>query len=200
MNFKKFKGASVIISSIMLIGVLLIVTSTVYTWGMPIIQRNMDKPTLYKAEKFLTKLDKKIDEVVKLGSIEEITFNIPGKIRIDAKNNTIEFSVQTKTAIYGRGQFTCFSKSCNTTGGEFGKDSYSVTGAYVHMLDDYASLTTYKIIYRNLTKSDGSVYLLDIVTPYNATIIGSENSKIIISKIGEKRGPLTKTLVLIDIR
>ncbi len=200
MNSRKFKGASVVISSIMLIGVLLVITSIAYTWGMPMIQRNMDKPTLYKAENFLTKLDKKVDEVAKLGSIEEITFNIPGEIKIDAKNNTIEFSVQTETAIYGGGQFICFSKSCNTTWGEFGIDSYSVTGAYVHMLDDYASITTYKIIYRNLTKSDGSVYLLDIVTVSNATIIGSENSKIVISKIGEERGALTKTLVLVDIR
>ncbi len=200
MNSRKFKGVAPIISSILIVGILAVLTFSAYQWGMPMIQKNIDITTLNKAENFLRKLDNSISDITKTGGTDELIFNLPGEINIEPEKNTIEFSLKTSGSIYMQGGSVCFSKNCNSTEGTWGKDSYSVISAQVDQFDKYAAMTTYKIIYRNLTREEGRVYLLDIVTPGNATIVGSENSKILIEKIGEERGDVTKTIVKLDIR
>ena len=199
MRTKIFKGLAPIISSIIIIGILAVITGIAYEWGMPMIQKNIDAITLNKAEDFLRQLDKKIDDVAKLGGTEELIFNLPGEISINPENNTIEFYLRTSGSIYTEGRFVCFSRNCNLTNGTWGKDSYSVIGAQVDQFEEYATRTTYKIIYRNLT-SDTKTYILDIVTSGNATLVGSENSRLLIKKIGEERGKITKTIIWLDIR
>jgi len=198
MKIKKFKGMAPLISSILIVGILAVITLIAYEWGMPMIQKNIDITTLNKAENFLRQLDKKIDDVAKLGGNEELIFNLPGEITINPENNIIEFYLKTSGSIYMQGGFVCFSKNCNPEG-TWGKDSYSIIGAQVDQFDEYATITTYKIIYRNLT-SDTKTYILDIVTPRNATLVGSENSRLLIKKIGEERGTITKTIIWLDIR
>ncbi len=200
MNSRKFKGVAPLISSILIVGILAILTFIAYQWGMPMIQKNIDITTLNKAEDFLRKLDNSISDITRTGGTEELIFNLPGEINIEPEKNTIEFSLKTGGSIYVQGGSVCFSRNCNPTEGTWGKDSYSVISAQVDQFEKYATITTYKIIYRNLTREDGRVYLLDIVTPGNATIVGSENSKISIEKIGEERGDVTKTIVKLDIR
>jgi len=199
MKIKKFKGMSPLISSILIVGILAVITLIAYEWGMPMIQKNIDITTLNKAENFLRQLDKKIDDVAKLGGNEELIFNLPGEITINPENNIIEFYLKTSGSIYMQGGFVCFSRNCNLTNGIWGKDSYSVIGVQVDQFEEYATITTYKIIYRNLT-SDTKTYILDIVTPRNATLVGSENSRLLIKKIGEERGTITKTIIWLDIR
>ena len=199
MRTKRFKGLAPIISSIIIIGILAVLTGIAYEWGMPMIQKNIDAITLNKAEDFLRQLDKKIDDVAKLGGTEELIFNLPGEISINPENNTIEFSLKTRGSIYTEEGFVCFSRNCNLTNGIWGKDSYSVIGVQVDQFEEYATITTYKIIYRNLT-SDTKTYILDIVTPGNATMVGSENSRLLIKKLGEERGKITKTIIWLDIR
>ena len=199
MKIKKFKGMSPLISSILIVGILAVITLIAYEWGMPMIQKNIDITTLNKAENFLRQLDKKIDDVAKLGGNEELIFNLPGEITINPENNIIEFYLKTSGSIYMQGGFVCFSRNCNLTNGIWGKDSYSVIGVQVDQFGEYATITTYKIIYRNLT-SDTKTYILDVVTPQNVTLVGSENSRLLIKKIGEERGKITKTIIWLDIR
>ncbi|RLJ02614.1 MAG: hypothetical protein DRP10_00575 [Candidatus Aenigmatarchaeota archaeon] len=199
MKIKKFKGITPLISSILIVGILAIITGLAYEWGMPMIQKNIDITTLNKAENFLRELDKKIDDVAKLGGSEELIFNLPGEITINPENNTIEFFLKTSGSIYMQGGFVCFSRNCNLTNGIWGKDSYSVIGVQVDQFEEYATITTYKIIYRNLT-SDTKTYILDVVTPQNVTLVGSENSRLLIKKLGEERGKITKTIIWLDIR
>jgi len=199
MKIKKFKGITPLISSILIVGILAVITGIAYEWGMPMIQKNIDITTLNKAENFLRELDKKIDDVAKLGGSEELIFNLPGEITINPENNTIEFFLKTSGSIYMQGGFVCFSRNCNLTNGIWGKDSYSVIGVQVDQFEEYATITTYKIIYRNLT-SDTKTYILDVVTPQNVTLVGSENSRLLIKKLGEERGKITKTIIWLDIR
>ena len=202
MNNRKFKGMAPLISSILLIGILAILVSIAYQWGTPMIQKNIDTTTLYKAEDFLRKLDKKIDDVARLGGTEELIFNMPGEININPENNIIKFSLKTGGSIYRQGGFVCFNRNCNPTG-TWGEDSYSIIGAQVDTFEKYATITTYKIIYRNLTREEGfnkKTYFLDITTPGNTTLIGSKNSRLLIEKIGEKRGAVTKTIIKLDIK
>lgn len=192
-----------LISSILIVGILAILTFIAYQWGMPMIQKNIDITTLNKAENFLRKLDNSISDIAKTGGTEELTFNLPGEININPENNTIEFYLKTTGSIYMQGGFVCFSRNCNLTEGTWGKDSYSVIGAQVDQFEKYATITTFSITYRNLTRGEGfnkKTYFLDIVTPGNATIVGSENSKLLIEKIGEERGDVTKTIIELDIR
>ena len=203
MNNRKFKGASPIISSILTIGILAIITGIAYQWGMPMIQKNIDITTLNKAENFLRNLDDSVSDIAKTGGTEELIFNLPGEININPENNTIKFSLRTSGSIYMQGGIICFNRNCNLTEGTWGKDSYSVINAQVYQFEEYATITTYSIIYRNLTRGKGfnkKIYLLDIVTPGNATIVGSENSRISIEKIGEERGDVTKTIIKLDIK
>jgi hypothetical protein len=64
--------------------------------------------------------------------------------------------------------------------------------------DQNYALTKYSIIFRNLTAGN-LIYSRDLVTPRNATLTGSKNAKLIITKIGEERGNTTKTIIKIDL-
>ena len=194
-----FKGVAPLVTSILIVGVLAAVTLIAYQWGMPLIKKNIDMSTLNRAENFLRQLDNEIYEVVKTGGTKELTFNIPGDIRINPENNTIEFSLKTSGSIYSSGKFVCLSRDCNLTEGNWENSTYSVIGVQADQFEEYAAITTYKIIYRNLTREDGRVYTLDIVTPGNITIVGSEDCIILITRLGEETGAITKTLVELDI-
>jgi hypothetical protein len=197
-HYSKLKGIEPIISSILIIGVLAAVTGIAYQWGMPMMQKNVGKTELFSAENFLKTLDKKIDDIAKTGGSEEVVFNVPGHITIDPENDRIDFTMDTGGSIYAPGGFICFSRNCDLDTGIWGVDGYSVTGAQVLQSTDSYAQTRYSIIFRNLT-ADQYTYIRDIVTPFNATLSGSENARLLITKIGEQRGNVTKTIIKIDL-
>ncbi|MCD6274525.1 MAG: hypothetical protein J7J15_00655 [Candidatus Aenigmarchaeota archaeon] len=204
MDNKKFKGVTPVISSILIIGVLAVITGIAYQQGIPMIQKHIDTTSLHKAEKFLRELDNSISDIARTGGTKELIFDLPGEIKIDPEKNTIEFSLKTSGSIYMRGGFICLNRNgnCNLNDGVWGKDSYSIIGAQTDLFDEYAVLTTYKIMYRKLIRGEGynkKIYQLDIVTSKNVTVVGSKNSKILIEKIGEERGDIIKTIIKLDI-
>ncbi|MGC9310743.1 MAG: hypothetical protein ACP5E4_03400 [Candidatus Aenigmatarchaeota archaeon] len=194
----KLKGIAPLMSTILIVGVLAAVTGIAYQWGMPMMQKNVGKTDLYAAETFLRELDNKIDEVSKSGGSEEIYFNIPGEITVDPVRDRVEFGLETSGSIYSIGGFICFTRNCDLDEGKWGDDSYSVIGAQVIQSEGNYALTRYSLTYRNLT-ANGITYVRDIATSYNATITGSENSRLLITKVGETRGNVTSTIIKIDL-
>jgi hypothetical protein len=194
----KLKGIEPVISGILIIGVLAVISGVAYQWGMPIMQKNVGTTQLHSSEDFARMLDKKIDDVAKSGGSDELTFSIPGQITIKPLEDRIDFTVETSGSIYSSGGFVCFSRNCDLNSGIWGVDGYSVIGAQVSTSDQNYALTKYSIIFRNLT-ADKLTYSRDLVTPRNATLTGSENSKLTITKIGEVRGNTTTTIIKIDL-
>ena len=194
----KLKGIEPVISGILIVGVLAVVTGIAYQWGMPLMQKNVGTTELHSAEDFERTLDKKIDDVAKNGGSDEITFNSQGQILVNPTDDRIDFTIETSGSIYSPGGFVCFSRNCYLQTGVWGEDGYSVIGAQVSASDQNYALTKYSIIFRNLTAGN-LIYSRDLVTPRNATLTGSKNAKLIITKIGEERGNTTKTIIKIDL-
>jgi hypothetical protein len=117
---------------------------------------------------------------------------------IDPTNDRIDCTIDTGGSIYAPGGFICFSRNCDLDEGIWGVDGYSVIGAQVVQSSDSYAQTKYSIIFRNLT-ADQYTYVRDIVTPFNATLNGGENARLLITKIGEQRGNVTKTIIKIDL-
>ncbi|MBN2095258.1 MAG: hypothetical protein JW727_04370 [Candidatus Aenigmarchaeota archaeon] len=196
----KRKGIAPVISTIMIIGVLAGITGLAYQWGMPMMQKNVGTTELYSAENFLKNLDKKIDDIAKNGGSEEVVFSVPGELHIDPIEDRIDFSVETSGSIYAPGGFICFTRNCDLDEGVWGEDTYSVIGAQVSQGDDRYAMTTYSVILRNLSAGSGTyIYSRDIVTPFNVTLVGSEGARMLITKLGEERGNVTRTIIKIDL-
>jgi hypothetical protein len=195
---KRLKGIEPVISGILIIGVLAVITGVSYQWGMPLMQKNVGTTELHSAEDFARLLDKKIDDIAKNGGSDEITFTSPGQIVVSPLEDRIDFTIETSGSIYSQGGFVCFSRNCDLQNGVWGEDGYSVIGAQVSASDQNYALTKYSVIFRNLT-AENLVYSRDIVTPRNATLAGSKNARLIITKIGEERGNTTKTIIKIDL-
>lgn len=200
---RKLKGLEPVISTLLIIGVLAAASFTAYEWGMPIMQKNVDKTQLYSAETFTSMLDKKIDDVARNGGSDEVIFNIPGQLVINPTEDKIEFTVESSGSLYSPGGFVCFSENCDLKKGVWGTDSYSVIGSEVALADQGYSFTRYSIIFRNLTSGSATIgnqiYVRDIVTPSNTILTGSEGAKILITKVGEERGNPIKTIIKIDL-
>jgi len=195
---RKLKGLEPIISTILIIGVLSFASLMAYQWGMPMMEKNVDKTKLYNAETFLRTLDQKIDDVSKNGGSDQIVFDVPGEISVDPANEKIEFTLETTGSIYAPGGFACFSRNCDLAGGIWGQDTYSVLGAEVIQTNDRYAITKYELIFRNLSVGNYT-YLRDIVTVSNTTIPGSKGTRILVTKVGEERGNPVKTIIKIDL-
>lgn len=201
---RKIKGLAPLISTILIVGILAVLTFSAYYWGKPIIEKNVDITTLNKAEEFLRNLDRRIDSIAKYGGTDEIIYRLSGEIEVNPQENKIEFFVDTVGTIYSPNTFVCFSRNCDLQEGNWGEDSYSVIGVYVYQNTSELTSNHYKIIYRNLTAYENGnkkTYMVDLITTGNLTLVGSKDSKIIIRRIGIKRNnDVTKTVVEIDIR
>lgn len=199
MREKNLKGITPVISTIMLIGILSVITFSAYQWGLPLIDKSMSNSILLNAESFLGIVDQEIYQIAKSGGSKEILFDLPGDIRVYPNENKIEFSLATEGSIYMQGGAICLSLSCDKTPGIFGEDSYSVLEVESQQLGDQNTVTAYTLTYRNLTSSSRT-YELDIVTPGNAILTGSKNSRLIITKSGEIKSGVVRTIIEIGIR
>lgn len=145
------KSISPILSSIIIIGIYLLLIFAAYNWGMPMAEKNVDLPTLTKSESFLFSLSEKIDKVISHKNKEEIIFDLPGEIYIDAQEDQIYFSILTRGTIYSSNSSVCFSKNCNSTG-TLGKDAFYSREVKVSESRSGRSATnTYYLKFRNLT-------------------------------------------------
>jgi hypothetical protein len=180
------KGAFTITSSMLIIFIYIVLVFSVLLWGIPIIEKNQDHYLLEESEKFLFSIDKKLENVVKLGGTEEFSFNLPGKIYIDADKDVILFQVKTIGYKYYTKNFTCLSENCSLSKDTSDEDTFMALKAEVYTFQDKA-ITLFILSPRN-TKLSNNIHTIDIITPKNETLIGGENSRYIIRNLGESLG------------
>jgi hypothetical protein len=194
------KGISPILSSILILGIYASLIFMTYNFGNPIVEKNIDITILQKAEDFLYKLARKINEVRTLGIKKEIIFDLPGEIVVDAQYDKIYYQLKRSTSLYKAQNFTCLSKSCNLTLGTLGEDNFLILKAKTYKFED-KFISFYFLETRNLT--DGkNIYKIDLITPGNVTLAGKEKAKLIIKSTGteiKNSGGNKIVTILIDI-
>ncbi|OYT43644.1 MAG: hypothetical protein B6U88_00415 [Candidatus Aenigmarchaeota archaeon ex4484_56] len=189
------KGISDIISTILIVNVLIVITTLVYFWGMPIIEKNIDLSTLTKGEDFLKLLDSELVDIARKGGSTRITFPFSGIIKINSTGNYIEYTIESTGVLYNPGSYVCFNKNCDIEVGEWGNDTYSVRRVVTKDMDNKHFETIYSVYFRNLTYED-KIYRINLKTQNNITLTGSKGSQILISKNGER---IEGNSIIIDI-
>ena len=185
------KGISAVVSGILIISLYLFLTLVALKWAVPIYQKNMGNLDLKKAEYSIYLLKEKIDRAIKLGSVEQYIFDIPGKIEIDAGRDEIVFTLKTRISKYGN-NFTCLSENCEQQG-ILGKDDFFILKANSYKFEDRA-IIVYVLKFRDLL-TDSELYKIDLVTEGNATLKYIGKSKFIIKNLGERKESQNTTLI-----
>ncbi len=95
------KAQQDIIAPILMVGVLVAVVTSVYMWGLPLIEKNKDLVYLERAESLMREIPDKIRIVASSGGTESILFDLPS--RFEFSDGTITFRIQTKGTKYAIG-------------------------------------------------------------------------------------------------
>ena len=152
---------------------------------MPMAEKTIDMPTLTKSESFLLSLSDKIDKVINYENKEELIFDLPGRIYIDAREDQIYYSVLTQGTIYSSNSSICLTRSCASVG-TFGEEKFYFGGVSVSSsLSGRSATNTYYLRFRNLT-CKGSLYNIDLITYGNSTLVGEKDTKLIIRNLGRQ--------------
>ena len=146
-------------------------------------QRNLDVLNLDKAEDSIHLLKDKIDRTLKLNSVEQYIFDIPGKIEVDPNKDQIIFTLKSAASRYDFRNYTCLVENCS----EYGKigEDFIILKAKAYRFENRL-IVTYTLKFRNLIK-DNETYKIDLITSENKTLNGRENSKFIIKNLGEEK-------------
>jgi hypothetical protein len=178
------KGAFTLISAILIAAIYIFLAFLALKWAIPIFQKNLEILNLNRAEELAYLLGDKIDRTIKLGSIEEFIFDLPGEIKINAEKDEITFTLKSASYRYSSSNFTCLIENCSSQG-SIGEEDFFILEARTYKFED-RSIIIYLLKFRNLTDTS-QFYKIDLVTPKNITLNGKERSKFIIENLGEKR-------------
>ena len=181
------KGVSAIISAILLVSIYSSLAIAAFQWGMPIIMENKDLTTINKAEGFLHRLDSKIGRVAKMNGIEEIRFDLPGKIYIEPENDTIRFCINTKRYKQYPENYTCISENCDKFVNSSELDSFFVLKVRLYKSTDRA-ITEY-VLEPRIIKRGNDTYTLDIVYSGKEILVGESRTNIVIRNSGTVKKP-----------
>ncbi len=147
------KGQSEVVSAVLISGILISMVSTVYFWGLPLINKSRDTSSLTNAESFMLSLDKSIKDIAAAapGSRENIRMSSPGLIRVSS--DKIIYSVQTEGTIYATDAAIPLgsTKNCDSnSAGEFGVDEPAVICVNSNQISQTDYTNVYSLSYRSL--------------------------------------------------
>lgn len=192
------KGQQDVISTILISGVLIGVVSSVYFWGIPLIQKNQDISTLKTAEDFMYSLNEKIKFVANNGGKDQIFVNVPGLLEFDSE--IIELSVNTQGTIYATDVEIPLKKNeCTRIEGTWGVHESSVVCVKSRKLakDQYKTIYTLNFIKLNVVDSGY------ITGSYKIRLIGDgvagDEHIINIENAGVEKGDVTETKILLTV-
>src|SRR3989344_9317294 len=97
------------ISVILLTGILIVTVSSIYFWGVPLIQKNKDVALLENSETFMLNLAESIKYVANNPGREQVRFNVDGVMKFES--GSIELQVETGGTIYEAGGFIPLGKN-----------------------------------------------------------------------------------------
>ncbi|MFH0832568.1 MAG: hypothetical protein V1900_02525 [Candidatus Aenigmatarchaeota archaeon] len=189
------------ISVILISGVLIGVVSSVYFWGVPLIEKNMDISTVVNSKRFMEDLNEKIKYVANSGGKDTITITVPGTVTFDG--TTIELSVETKGTLYDLGGWIPLGKNtCTLNDGSWGVDNPATICVRSSQIGERSYRNVHVLKFITLYDNEGlESYKIELS---GSPAVGGENHNIIIENNGisqERVGgrDLIKTLVTFRI-
>lgn len=195
------KGQQQVITIIMLSGILIGVVSSVYFWGIPLIQKNRDVSVQESSETFMKNLNEKIKDVANIGGKEEIRIPIDGTIVFNATDQSLIFEIKTDGSIYAANAiFPLEGKDCVLAEGEWGQDEPESLCVYSRTLDS-KYIIQYILKYRTLSVEEVGLekksYKIELSGESQR---GGKDHRIILERGGIlEEGNLIKTVILISI-
>ncbi|MCD6381769.1 MAG: hypothetical protein J7L43_02210 [Candidatus Aenigmarchaeota archaeon] len=178
------KGQQQILTPILVVLIMISIITSVYLWGLPIIQKNRDIAVLRKAEDFMKTLDDKIKYVANTQSKDSI--DIPdGQVTFDPDNQTITLELYTKGTIYATGAPIYFVRNASDPG-VWGVDEPELFWVECRDLGgQYYTLYTLK--YRTLiAPGTSNQYKIDLVSDVVNKQIAGKGHRIYIEYRGTK--------------
>lgn len=142
----KMKGVAEALTAVVMTGVLIGVVSSVYFWGLPLIQKNKDISTLQSSERFMNSLASTIKEVANVPGRQKLTISVPGLVNFDGAK--FQLTVNTDGTIYStEGAIPLGRNECSPNTGTWGVQDYAtlcVTSSKAG--DKFESIYTLKFI------------------------------------------------------
>ncbi|MBI2173184.1 MAG: hypothetical protein HYT73_03180 [Candidatus Aenigmarchaeota archaeon] len=174
------KGQTQAISLVLISGILIGVVSSVYFWGLPLIQKNQDISILQNSEQFMKALNEKVKNVANNGGRDKLTITVSGIFRFDpADSGLFSYSVETDGTIYATNAEIPLSRNpCSAQSGEWGKKDPEVL--CVKSIGDARYTTTYTLRYIRLDSGSRS-FRIKLDGPRSAA---GETHDVIIENVG----------------
>ena len=149
------------ISVILLTGILIVTVSSIYFWGIPLIQKNKDIALQENAENFMRNLAERAKYIANNPGREQIRLDIDGVLRYDG--DSIELEVETKGTIYEAGGFIPLGKNnCFDTNGTWGVNTPETLCVKSQLIGERSYLTTYKLNFVRLDTSGADAFKIQL--------------------------------------
>lgn len=174
------KGQTQAISLVLISGILIGVVSSVYFWGLPLIQKNRDISLLENSEQMVKSLNEKVKNVANNGGRDKITITGPGIMRFDpAEGGLFTYTLDTDGTVYATNAEIPLGRNfCSSQSGEWGKKDSEVI--CVKSIGESRYTTTYSLRYLRLDAGSRS-FLLKLQGERAAS---GESHDIIIESVG----------------
>lgn len=190
------KGQQEALTAILISGILISVVGSVYFWGLPMIQKNMDVSTLENSESFVKTVNDKIKYIANNGGRDQVRITVPGTVTFDG--GKIELSVETKGTIYATSALIPFGKNdCTAQEGSWGINDPETLCVTSVKLSDQKYLTKYDVNYIELKTSGIKSYQIELTGPTSSG--GTDHVINIENKGTEEDINLIKTKIAINI-
>ena len=215
------KAQSDIISALIIIIIVLTLVGTVYTWGLPLIQKRQDTTKVDRLYSYFStdnpnSLTRKIEYIANNGGEETFSIDMDGIwilhtcpvgegdncLDTTDANNSLEFTTFSKVSNIGvnAGWISLSGSSCPPNVGDVGVDKPSAVCARADSLQEGFNLT-YRIWFRELSESADKGYKINLVK-HGSGPLSSTGRSVRISRKGLHTCPASecgRTLVITEI-
>ncbi|MBI2579481.1 MAG: hypothetical protein HYW27_01105 [Candidatus Aenigmarchaeota archaeon] len=174
------KGQTQAISLVLISGILIGVVSSVYFWGLPLIQKNRDISLLENSEQLIRSINEKAKSVANNGGRDKITVTGPGILRFDpADGGLFTYTIETDGTVYAtNAEIPLGRNACSSQSGEWGKKDSEVL--CVKSTGESRYTTTYSLRYIRLDAGTRS-FLLEL---QGERAVSGESHDIILENTG----------------
>lgn len=87
-----------IVSAVLIIGITILVISSAYFWGIPLIEKSQTSSKINKAQTLMLVIDDSMNDVIQHGGKKSILLNLEGKLEVSEELNSIRYFVDSKGA------------------------------------------------------------------------------------------------------
>jgi len=199
--FFSSKGQQQVLSAILISGILIGVVSSVFLWGIPLIQKNRDISQQQSSENFMRNLAERFKFVANHGGRETLSISVPGNVVFDPITKTLELNIETQGTIYEVGTWIPLGRNeCTTENGRWGIDKPETLCVKSTQIGEIYT-TIYRLSFIQLNTETLTSYKIDMDSP---TSSGGEGHDIIVQNAGtqtvsEDGRSIVKTMLVVNV-